>query len=195
MMLESQRILDDDLKIIRNYLENKGKVSLLSLINIGINAGLKFSDLVQLRFENIFDDYKIIIKEARTDKVRTIIFNKTSQKSINALKKYYQSLDFPIDKGYFFKSLSKYNVKFKFDKPVTINGISQEFQKLQNMLSIKYPITSHSLRKTWGYHFYKVNRDILYLMREFKHTSAEQTLKYIGIEKKHIYKDYPMLEI
>ena len=96
MMLESQRILDDDLKIIRNYLENKGKVSLLSLINIGINAGLKFSDLVQLRFENIFDDYKIIIKEARTDKVRTIIFNKTSQKSINALKKYYQSLDFPI---------------------------------------------------------------------------------------------------
>lgn len=194
-MLESQRILDDDLKIIRSYLEEKGKVSLLSLINIGINAGLKFSDLVQLRFENISNDEKITIKEARTDKVKTIIFNKTCQKAINDLRNYYSNLGFSTDKGYFFKSLSKYNVKFKLDKPITINGISQEFQKLQDILSIEYPITSHSLRKTWGYHFYKANRDILYLMREFKHTTAEQTLKYTGIEKKHIYKNYPMVEI
>lgn len=192
---EVKRLKEKDLENIRKYLGEINKISFLNFINIGVNVGLRISDLAQLRFEMINPNWEVTIKEKKTRKIRTIAFNKTCQKAIKELKAYYKSIGFSTKEGYILKSLSRYNIKYKIDSPISVNGVSQEFQKLRDMLSIEYPIGSHSLRKTWGYHVYKGTLNIALLMKAFNHSSAEQTLKYIGIEEENITKIYPQFEI
>ena len=50
---EVRYINPDDLLRLRNYFKNNKKIVILSLINIGVNVGLRISDLSRLKFENI----------------------------------------------------------------------------------------------------------------------------------------------
>ena len=192
---EVKRLQDEDLIKIRAYLREANKICFLNFINIGVNVGLRISDLAQFRFEKMTRDWKMTIKEMKTGKVRTVVFNNTCKEAIIDLRRYYKELGFKTSTGYFFKSLSHYNVKHKIDMSITINGMSREFLKLRDMLSIQYPIGSHSLRKTWGYHVYKGTLNIALLMKAFNHSSVEQTLRYIGIEDEHIFDIYHNFEI
>lgn len=78
-----------------------------------MNVGLRISNLAQLRFEMINSNWEVTIKEKKTRKIRTIVFNKTCQKAIKELKAYYKSIGFSTKEGYIFKSLSRYNTKHK----------------------------------------------------------------------------------
>jgi integrase len=42
-------------------------------------------------------------------------------------------------------------------------------------------VGTHTLRKTFGYHFYKQSKDVAMLQRLFNHSSPSITLQYIGI--------------
>lgn len=44
-------------------------------------------------------------------------------------------------------------------------------------------IGTHSLRKTFGYHYYQRTHDISLLMELFNHSSRSVTLRYIGIHQ------------
>lgn len=79
---EVKRLKEKDLENIRKYLRDLNKISFLHFINIGVNVGLRISDMAQLRFEMINYDWEITIKEKKTLKIRTIAFNQTSQKAI-----------------------------------------------------------------------------------------------------------------
>ena len=53
---------------------------------------------------------------------------------------------------------------------------------------------THSLRKTFGYHYYKNTKDIATLMQVFNHGSQNITLRYIGIEQEDLDKVYIEVE-
>ena len=55
---------------------------------------------------------------------------------------------------------------------------------------ISINIGTHTLRKTFGYHFYKKYKDIVLLQKIFNHSTPNVTLRYIGIEEDEIYKRY-----
>ncbi len=57
--------------------------------------------------------------------------------------------------GYIFKSLYRKYVKEKEDHYITKSGVNDYLAYLKDLLNIDYTITSHSLRKTWGYTVYK----------------------------------------
>lgn len=183
---EVKHIKEEDLKRIREYLKLKNKIILLSFINIGVNVALRISDLRCLKFEDIIDHKYIEVKETKTKKRRIISLNLAVLKSLKELKTYYKSIGFSDKEGYIFKSLTRYNKKYLIDSPFTNNGVSKEFNKVQNMLNITYPIGSHSLRKTWGYVVYKKTKNIAIIMKVLNHSSIEQTLKYIGVEQEDI---------
>lgn len=44
-------------------------------------------------------------------------------------------------------------------------------------------IGTHSMRKTFGYHYYKKTKDVALLMDLFNHSSQSVTLRYIGINQ------------
>lgn len=196
-MLKGQKVSHftrKDLQRIRKYLKYKKKVVLLSFINIGVNVALRFSDLTTLRFEHIEGD-KIILFEKKTKKRRVIYLNSVALKSLKKLKIYYRTIGYPSHKGYLFKSLSNYNKKYKIDKPLTQVALHLQFKILRDDLNILYPIGTHSLRKTWGHRVYKRTNDIAIIMTTLNHSSARETLKYIGIEDENIRKLYKKITI
>lgn len=192
---EVRYINSDDLIQIRNYFKNNKKVVILSLINIGVNVGLRISDLSKLKFENINPDYTIKLREKKTNKIRKIKFNLVCQKAINDLKEYYEELGYSSENGFLFKSLNRKYVKELYDKPLSNVGISKYFNKAKKDLNISYPIGTHSLRKTWGHRVYKGTLDIAVVMSILNHSSAQQTLKYIGIDEDRTNEIYEKFKI
>ena len=85
---EVKYICKEDLKKLRKYFKSNDKVVILALINIGVNVGLRISDLSKIRFEDINSDYVVKLKEKKTKKMREIKLNTVCQKSIEELKKY-----------------------------------------------------------------------------------------------------------
>ena len=53
-------------------------------------------------------------------------------------------------------------------------------------LPADYNIGTHSLRKTFGYHYYRETHDVATLMKLFNHSKEETTLIYIGIASDEI---------
>ena len=51
-------------------------------------------------------------------------------------------------------------------------------------------IGTHTLRKTFGYHYYKKYKDVAMLQKIFNHSSPNITLRYIGITEDEIYDSY-----
>ncbi|MEJ6467507.1 tyrosine-type recombinase/integrase [Fusobacterium ulcerans] len=187
---EVKYICKEDLKKLRKYFKLNDKVVILALINIGVNVGLRISDLSKIRFEDINSEYVVKLKEKKTKKMREIKLNTVCQRSIEELKNYYKTLGYSKEKGFLFKSLNRKYVKELFDKPISTVSISKYLNQAKADLNIAYPIGTHSLRKTWGHTVYRGTLDIALVMSIFNHSSAEQTLKYIGIEQEMINKVY-----
>lgn len=192
---EVKYICKEDLKKLRKYFKSNDKVVILALINIGVNVGLRISDLSKIRFEDINNEYVVKLKEKKTKKMREVKLNTVCQKSIEELKNYYETLGYSREKGFLFKSLNRKYVKELFDKPVSTVSISKYLNQAKTDLNIAYPIGTHSLRKTWGHTVYRGTLDIALVMSIFNHSSAEQTLKYIGIEQEMINKVYDKFKI
>lgn len=192
---EVKYICKEDLKKLRKYFKLNDKVVILALINIGVNVGLRISDLSKIRFEDINSEYVVKLKEKKTKKMREIKLNTVCQRSIEELKNYYETLGYSKEKGVLFKSLNRKYVKELFDKPISTVSISKYLNQAKADLNIAYPIGTHSLRKTWGHTVYRGTLDIALVMSIFNHSSAEQTLKYIGIEQEMINKVYDKFKI
>ena len=68
---------------------------------------------------------------------------------------------------------------------LTVNGVYRVFQTAGEYLE-RDDIGTHTLRKTFGYHYYQKTRDIAGLMMIFNHSSEQVTKRYIGIERDNL---------
>ena len=71
-----------DLVKIRKYFSKKEKHVILGLINIGINIALRYSDLSELKFEDISYENTIKLFEEKTNKKKEVKLNKFSIEEI-----------------------------------------------------------------------------------------------------------------
>ena len=145
---------------------------------IGLNTGLRISDILNLKFEDI-NKNRAKIEEIKTGKSKVIYFNKVCMQSIKELKKYYKSKKIKCN-SFLFKS------SFNPNNSISYSAVIQYLRKAKLDLKIEYEIGTHSLRKTWGYAVYKKTKNIGLLMIAFNHSSPKITLRYIGIEEDDI---------
>lgn len=162
------------------------------LFLIGVNVGLRASDLIQLRWsyfyknDMTFKDFYMLQpkKQKKTGKFVKIYFNQTVKKAIEN----YVS-DYPIEdlNGYLFKSR-------KGDNPITERGLWKIIVDVAADASIDKNVGSHSLRKTWARNIYdkaEDKKEALVMLQEcLKHSDSLTTLRYISImdeEKKDMY--------
>ena len=69
------------------------------------------------------------------------------------------------------------------------NGINRPLTRVQAYNILKEVgeefgvenLGTHTMRKTFGYHYYKKTKDVATLMKMFNHSDPSITLKYIGI--------------
>jgi len=163
------------------------------LFLIGINVGLRASDLIQLRWSYFYkndmtfkESYVLQPKKTRrTGKFVKIFFNQTVKKAIeNYTSKY------PIEdlNDYMFKSR-------KGSKPITEAGLWKIIVDVSEEAGIDKNVGSHSLRKTWARNIYdnaEDKSDALVMLQEcLRHSDSLTTLRYIAImdeKKKDMYK-------
>lgn len=157
------------------------------LFTLGINVGLRISDLLALKVGDLRGKSSVRVNEGKTGKLRTVTLNKTAKAAI----KEHIAADTPAT-AYVFasprtgKAISRVQAYRVLNEAVERAGLTDK---------LGGPIGTHSLRKTWGYHAYDSGVDISLLMRAFGHSSQAVTLKYIGITADDIRDVYLAVEI
>jgi integrase len=69
---------------------------------------------------------------------------------------------------------------------ITPTQAYRQLVKAGKMVDIDEGIGTHTMRKTFGYWFYKQTRDIAKLQQILNHSHPEITLRYIGITQEEI---------
>lgn len=156
-------------KDIADYLKEKNEKYFV-MYQIGIYSGLRISDILRLKVRDVRGKDKIKIREKKTGKEKAFPINKALAAVLDEYcdgKKDYEYLvpsdrvvNAPITREYAYRVMHEAGERF---------GL--------------YNLGTHTLRKTFGYHFYTQTKDVVLLMRIFNHSSQAQTLRYIGIEQ------------
>lgn len=138
------------------------------LFVIGINTGLRISDILNLKVSDVKDKTHIIIKEQKTGKNKRFLINSSLKKEINA---YIKEMN---DDDYLFQSRKGDN------KPLTRVQAYRILNNAASQVGLD-EIGTHTLRKTFGYWHYKQYKDVAILQDIFNHSAPSVTLRYIGI--------------
>ncbi|MCA0992971.1 tyrosine-type recombinase/integrase [Guptibacillus hwajinpoensis] len=139
---------------------------------IGINTGLRVSDLLKLKLKDVRGKKKVTIQEGKTKKSRVIVFNNSIYEEVQAYIK-------TVDSEWLFPSR-------KGDKPISSVQAYRQLNKASDMVDITEGIGTHTMRKTFGYWYYKQSKDVARLQRILNHTHPKVTLDYIGITDEEI---------
>lgn len=154
---------------IKSILKKRGTRNLLLFI-FGINCGLRISDILKLKVVDVKDVDYIQVIEKKTNKKKKFPITDAYRELIND---YIKNL---ADEDWLFKSRKGKQAITRIQAYRIINMACRK-------AGITYKIGTHTLRKTFGYHFYKKTKDIALLQTLFNHSSPAITLKYIGINQ------------
>nr|WP_249365563.1 site-specific integrase [Cytobacillus citreus] len=139
------------------------------LFVLGINTGLRISDLLSLRVGDVRDKIHIVITEQKTGKLKRFKINNELQQHIR---------EFTVKKDgneYLFKSRRGTDRIHRVQAWKILNAAAEE-------VGLK-EVGTHTLRKTFGYHFYQQYKDVAVLQEIFNHSSPAVTMRYIGINQ------------
>lgn len=135
---------------------------------LGCNTGLRISDLIRLRVADVRGVDRFTVTMKKNDRDVEVHLNPYIRAEI---EKYVQGKQ---DKDYLFSSREGVN------KPITRQMASMVIKEAAEVLGLKQ-VNSHSMRKSFGYAYYKSQKNIVYLMELFGHSTQKQTLAYIGL--------------
>ena len=179
--------------------ENKKQIACRNkmLFLIGINLGIRASDLCGLRYSFFINNdgsfkefYSLQPKKTRkTGKYVKLFFNETVKKAITDYLK-----DYPVDdmNEYLFKSR-------KGDNHITENSLGRIIKDAANEAGIDKNICSHTLRKTFGFWAWHnaedKNKALVILQKIFNHSDTATTAKYIGITNDEMSEVFNSLDL
>ena len=184
------------IKNIRSILKGQSVRNELLFI-FGINVGLRISDILKLKIEDLVKsnlktvrDY-VIITEKKTGKTKKFYIGDIVKKVIENYIKELSNLDM---NNYVFQSRKGENMPITRQRAYRILNNAAEIvglvEKNEKGVIISGEIGTHTLRKTFGYHAYENGSSLELLMDIFNHSSKSQTLRYIGIteeQKREVY--------
>ena len=157
---------------IAEYLKYKNERNYIMWM-MGIYSGLRISDILKLRVRDAYNKQFISIREMKTGKQRRFEINPALSRALN---KYCE--DRRPDE-YLIKSREEDN------KPITRSMAYKILREAADQFGLD-SIGTHSMRKTFGYHFYLQTKDVVTLMKIFNHSNQTITLIYIGIEEEQM---------
>jgi len=168
----------EDIRAIKKLLSDKPRD--LLLFTMGINNGLRISDLLSIKAEQIRHlrpgEY-INIKESKTGKQNILMVNKAVHK---ALKNYLETAQ-PYNDDYLFQS------RQGGKQPLTAQRVHQMVKSWTKAINLPGNYGTHTLRKTFGYiqrTQYGTGFEIL--AKRFNHNSPAVTMRYLGLSSDEV---------
>lgn len=171
-----------DIQDIYDYLKEKNMRDAV-LFATGIYTGLRISDILLLRVRDVRGKEYICLREKKTGKQKRIKINRFLKKlyaDYIGNKKDYECL---------------FHGKERINKPITRQQAYNILQDAAEHIGLADAIGTHTMRKTFGYHYYQKTKDVGMLMEIFNHDHPSITLRYIGITQKNIAKAYDEFDI
>ena len=179
--------------------ENKKQIACRNkmLFLIGINLGIRASDLVTLRYSFFMNNdgsfkefYSLQPKKTRkTGKYVKLFFNTTVKKAISDYITAYPIQD--MDE-YLFKSREG-------DGAITAKSLWRIIVDAANDAGFEGNFGTHSLRKTFGYWAWHnaedKNKALVILQKIFNHSDTATTAKYIGITNDEMSDEFNSLDL
>lgn len=167
---EQVRLLEERLEA----LDSQRGQRMYLLLMLGIYLGLRISDLLSLRVNDLRGREVLSIREQKTGKATQLpLADKLRRVCRNRLR------DLPGDA---FILRSRQRDADGQPRAISRKTAYNDIQDMGKMARMDIPLGCHSLRKTFGYHYYKQSGDIAFLMIWYNHSSAEVTKRYIGID-------------
>ena len=140
------------------------------MFELGIYCGLRISDILKLQVRDVKNKTHISIREQKTGKEKRFAINPDLQKVI---KTYIAGKE---DYEYLLPSRQGAHVHITRQRAYDIlNDVADHF-------GLEF-VGTHTLRKTFGYHFYQQTKDIATLKEIFNHSDVSVTFRYIGINQ------------
>jgi integrase len=144
------------------------------LFTLGINSGLRISDLLKLRISDVLSTSgkikdRLELTEQKTGKVKEFPLSPSAKKSLEEyLPTIKQQWLFPSRKG---------------GEPLDRRQAWRILSDAAAAIGVTGRIGTHTLRKTFGYWAFKQGVDITRIQKLLNHSSPGTTLAYIGITK------------
>lgn len=186
----------EDINRIVTFLTERKRYRDLMLFVCGINFGLRVSDLMQLRFAHLIDEKltfrrTFALLEKKTSTTRKHARNRyiTINEAVTSVVILYlqNTENIKLD-DYMFRSES--NRGSNVNAPLSRKSVERILKGIANDLGLTMHISTHSLRKTFGYQQMAMSnhdpRKLLLLQKMFGHSTSAQTLDYIGLTKEEI---------
>lgn len=168
-----------DIKKIKEFRKNLKPMYLL-IWDIGSKIGIRVSDILALNL-NIIDKDQLTIREKKTNKLKKFpICPELKKEILNYYNKYRKNKP-AYDNDALFVGVR--------GKRLCRKNVYREFNKAADKVKIDN-VGTHTMRKTFGYHFYQQYHDVVMLQKILNHSSPSITLRYIGITQDEITKSY-----
>ncbi|MGA2408274.1 MAG: tyrosine-type recombinase/integrase [Bacteroidales bacterium] len=179
---------DQNLNLIRKLIDdNEYRIALL--ISFGSFWGLRISDILRIRWIDVFDKNEFDLVEGKTQKSREIRINVQLQKHIHscydAIKP--ATLEEPI-------FLSQKKTIFSIQR---VNVLLKEIKSRYGLKIRNF--SSHSLRKTFGREVFEASGtsaelSLVKLCQLFNHSNTAITRRYLGIAHEELMQTYDILK-
>lgn len=173
-------------KIKKYYREVKPNKRNFLLIICGLNTALRISDILKLRWKDVYNEnllsFKshIDVKEQKTGKKTTVFINNNLKEALASFLK-----DIIAKKG----KLCNVMEQFIFlgqkstDKPISRIQAFRIISEAAKKCLLSHKVSCHSLRKTFGYHAWKKGVSPALLTSIYNHSSYKITTRYLGIDQ------------
>lgn len=156
------------------------------LFILGCETGLRVGDLLKLKTKQIIGlkskrEKVLKVKEGKTQKIRNIYIDKCFVEVFQYASQLNGDWLFPSRKG---------------DKAITPTQAYRQLNKAADFADVEH-VGNHTLRKTFGYWFYKATKDVALLQEILNHSHPKITLRYIGIseeEKTNALKSFSVFD-
>ena len=195
----------DDINRVCDYLKKRKRWRDYMLFVVGINFGLRVSDLIQLRFSHLINDnltfkdtFPVFEKKTRnTRKQKKNRYLTINTAVIEAVTAYLEHTPGVSLSDYMFRSVSHNGSNH--NKPMHRNSVDRMLKGIADDLGLNIQMSTHTLRKTFAYHQMVMSnndpRKLLLLSKMLGHSSLAITMDYIGITGEEIEEAYRNLNL
>lgn len=171
-------------------------------VALGINVGFRGGDLTELTWGQLAtftpsgitfrDEEWNYIHAEKTGKLHLIVLNEEARSVIRFYYKQTKSLgtDFSPEAPVFFSNKTSGTSEATVTGHVDVDNIGRTLKAAAKAVGIQQNVCSHTLRKTFGYHYFKETGDLATLQKIFGHSSSAITLTYIGLDAETITAAY-----
>ena len=142
----------------------------------GLYLGRRISDMLRLKVRDVYGQKKLSIMEGKTGKQIDLYIPRTLMKVYDERLKD-RDPDEPLLVS---RQADRITGKKKAVNRETCYRDMKLIKKLGRMPD-SMQIGTHTLRKTFGYHYYQSTKDMAGLMKLFNHSNEEITQIYIGL--------------